>query len=682
MELLLDDRVRKVLGDWLEVNRITVVEFVLLWVALSALYMFLFYAVFYLLLRRIVKNFRENESGQEIELAGINGDSMGAVCYGGRYFYCESGDTYGIYRVNPETGDVRFLSDGYYPYSIAADEKLLYLQCYDRTLLYDLEKGEIAARQDEVLDHFVSELILAGTIQQSNAFLYPYRDGVYVLTRDGIYWHAVYGEDVELVVDGAISGLGSPDRELLGMAIVEKEEKPDFLVLYSDGNVARYSYDASLAGEPESSLRVYSLYEDGNVRRMVGAFRQAHPEFHVRYETGMGFQYGATQEDALKNLATELASGRGPDIIVSDEIPLRSYVEKGVFLELSGIREQMREEAYFLKVIDGIKYDDKLYTIPLSFAIPVAGGSGEKLADAETLEDFADLLEKERLDGREGSLFGVWNPEDTLRKLAQASQGAWMKEDGTLDREAIGDFLIQAKRIYDAQMKGQTENAWGMGDSWAVGGSPLDRRFSSQGINSARESARIAAGHGQPYFGGMLGSGKEDFPLWCSVVDYIGADYTLMPGQSCGACLAESLLAVNQASGHREEAFLFLEYALSAEGQEAAGLNGIPVNREAYLAGWNDPRGEGNENILYDGTMIDDGDTDYDDMVFLEINWPKEAAFEKLDGLISRVTGVGYCDDRIYHAVLEAGQPFLAGKCSLEEALEDIDSRVKLYLEE
>ena len=155
-----------------------------------------------------------------------------------------------------------------------------------------------------------------------------------------------------------------------------------------------------------------------------------------------------------------------------------------------------------------------------------------------------------------------------------------------------------------------------------------------------------------------------------------------MPGQSCGACLAESLLAVNQASGHREEAFLFLEYALSAEGQEAAGLNGIPVNREAYLAGWNDPRGEGNENILYDGTMIDDGDTDYDDMVFLEINWPKEAAFEKLDGLISRVTGVGYCDDRIYHAVLEAGQPFLAGKCSLEEALEDIDSRVKLYLEE
>lgn len=49
------------------------------------------------------------ESEQETELAGINGDSMSAVCYGSGYFYCESGDTYGIYRVNPETGDAPWM---------------------------------------------------------------------------------------------------------------------------------------------------------------------------------------------------------------------------------------------------------------------------------------------------------------------------------------------------------------------------------------------------------------------------------------------------------------------------------------------------------------------------------------------------------------------------------------------
>ncbi len=623
-----------------------------------------------------------SEDGQETALTGIDPETAGAVCYGGGYFYCEAGEQYQIYRVDPTGGEVRFLLEGYYPYGMAADDRRLYLQCYDRLTLYDLEKGEIAAQQDEILDGFLKEKLSAGTVEQDKNCLYPYGDGTYILTAEGIYWHAVYGDSVELVVDGALYRMGSPGVSLLGMAVVEGTEEPEFLVLYSDGSLVLYRYDASLPAEPEFSLRVYSLYEDGNVRRMVGAFRQAHPELSVRYETGTGLEYGASEEDALKNLATELAAGKGPDIIVADEIPFRSYAEKGVFMELSGIMETMTDDTYFKIVADGMRNNEGLYAIPLSFAIPVIGGSGEKLGDGETLADLADMLERERRDGRSGSLFGVWNPEDMLRKLAQSSQGAWTKEDGTLDKEAVAEFLTWAKRIYDVQMKDQEENAWGMGDRWAAGGSPLDRRFSGQGINSAREAARFSAGHEQPYFGGILGSGKDDFSFFCANVNYMGADYTLMPGQQYGACLAESLLAVNQASGHREEALLFLEYALSAEGQQAAGLNGIPVNREAYLAGWDDPRGEGMENILYSGTMIDDGDEDYDDMVFLEVYWPGEDAFRKLDGFVSRITSVGYCDSRVYHAVVEAGQGFLEGKRTLEEALEDIDTRVKLYLEE
>lgn len=619
------------------------------------------------------------EDGQETALAGIDGETLGAVCYGGGYFYCEAGEQYQIYRVDPADGEIHFLLEGYYPYyGMAAGDKVLYLQCYDRLLLYDLEKGEIAAQQDEILDGFIKEKLLAGTIDQNKTCLYPYGGGTYILTSEGIYWHTVYGDSVELVVDGAVCRMGSPGISLLGMAVLEGKEEPEFLVLYSDGSLVRYRYDASLTEEPEILLRVYSLYEDGNVRRMVGAFRQAHPEIHVRYETGTGLEYGAAEEDALKNLATELAAGKGPDIIVADEIPFHSYVSKGVFMELSDIRDEMEEDAYFLKVIDGMRVEEGLYVIPLSFAIPVIGGNGEELAGVETLVDLADLLEREREGGMSGSIFGVWNPEDMLRKLAQSSQGAWMKEDGSLDKEAVEEFLSQTKRIYDAQMKDQEENAVVMGDSWAVGGSPLDRRFSGEGINSAREAARAAAGLSQPYFGGILGSGNDDFSFLCASVDYMRADYTLMPGQQYGACLAESLLAVNQASGYREEAELFLEYALSAEGQQAAGVNGIPLSREAYLAEWDDPRGEGNENILYSGTLIGDEE----DQVFLEIYWPDEEAFRKLDGLVSRIAGVGYCDNRVFDAVVEAGQDFLVGNSTLEEALREIDTKVKLYLAE
>lgn len=80
MELLLDDVLRGDLGDWMDTGRITLIEYVWLWSALTALYLFLCKVLLYSLLRRIVKNFREKElalHGKEVlqllmpSLAGI-----------------------------------------------------------------------------------------------------------------------------------------------------------------------------------------------------------------------------------------------------------------------------------------------------------------------------------------------------------------------------------------------------------------------------------------------------------------------------------------------------------------------------------------------------------------------------------------------------------------------------------
>lgn len=619
--------------------------------------------------------------GEEKELA-IARDGFGKAWYGGGYFYCQAGDAGGIYRIDPAAGDVSLLLEDCYAENVAAGERVLYLLMYDTLRIFDLEKGEIAAKQDEVLEAFVREKTQAGVIDSGSTFLYPWGDGIYLVTGEGLYWHSLYGEDVELVIDGAVCSMGIPEREVFGLAVLETEGEPDFLFLYSDGSLTRCSYDASLTAEPEISLRVYSLYEDGNVRRMAGAFRKAHPELTVRYETGAGMEYGATEEDALKNFATELAAGKGPDIIVADEIPFRSYVEKGVLLDLAPVREGMTEAGYYLNVIDGFRSESGIYVIPLSFAIPVIGGNGAELEGLKGLSDLADLFERKRGEGNEGTLYEFWDADDALRLLSQSCQGAWTGEDGALDREAVEDFLVQAKRIYTAQMEGQEEYRWTNSATWAGGGSPLDRRFTTGGINPARAAVNFAAGHGRLFFGGFIGINEADFPYWCANADYMGADYTLMPGQQYGACLAESLIAVNQASGHREEALQFLEFALSAEGQEAADLNGVPVNREACLAGWKDPRGEGNENLLYSGCYIDNGDADYENDPFLPIYWPEEEEFRKLDGLISGIRGAGYCDSRVYRAVVEAGQDFLKGKSTLEEALTAVEDRVKLYLEE
>ncbi len=103
MELLLDDRLRGVLGDWLAAGRIPMIGYAWLWVALSALYSILNMAVLYWLLRRIVRNFREKEmalQGKEIlqlVMPSLTGLCLHAVLemqvYGtGESFYLLFGD--------------------------------------------------------------------------------------------------------------------------------------------------------------------------------------------------------------------------------------------------------------------------------------------------------------------------------------------------------------------------------------------------------------------------------------------------------------------------------------------------------------------------------------------------------------------------------------------------------------
>ena len=48
----------------------------------------------------------------------------------------------------------------------------------------------------------------------------------------------------------------------------------------------------------------------------------------MEYETGMGDGDSVTREDALKKLNTRIMAGEGPDVIVLDDMPVDSYIEK------------------------------------------------------------------------------------------------------------------------------------------------------------------------------------------------------------------------------------------------------------------------------------------------------------------------------------------------------------------
>lgn len=618
--------------------------------------------------------------GREIEITGLDADAYPEFFYGEGCFYV-SVEGREIYRLDPSGGELAFLLESEYLVGcLAAGEKYLYLAHADGVLIYDLEKGGIAERQDEALSFFVSENAGGRPPGRSMLGMYPYGNGIYLLLKSGLYWHELYGEGMEMVIDGDACGIGDLNRETVGLAVVEggdTQTKPIFLVSYSDGTLERYAYDTELPARPEVSLRIYSIYEDGNVRQAVSSFRSQYPDVSVMYEVGVKTGYGVTEQDALKNLATEIAAGNGPDILVMDDLPFEAYLEKGVLMDLSPVLEL---EEYFGNIVQTYKSGSGLYAIPMSFFVPVLCGKQEKLKGVEDLADLANLLEAEREEGTSGSLISFWDAESALRLLSQSSQGAWMK-NGNLDREAVADFLEQARRIYDSQMK-EPAVEWDVRLNNWTGECPLEKRFGVRGVENAANHA-IAPFSGQPFVAGYMSGSGSVYATFLAELEYLGENFGFcpMPGQCYGACLAVSVLAVNGASANMDYAKCFLEFAVSEEYQGEISLNGTSINKAAYLRQQADPREEpyADRNLLVSSTNA----VDYDGtMVFVDIYWPTETQFQEADRMLNSITGVNQCDSIVYGSVIETGQKVLEGTLGVEEAVEEIGRKVQIYLAE
>lgn len=622
--------------------------------------------------------------GREILLENITEEEYPLFYYGAGYFYMCKG--YGIYQIDPSTGEMLFLTESvFYPLYLAAGEDMLFIVHQNGVLLYDLQNKKVAEKQDATLSSLLAGKLYSPIMADSPLLLYPYGsyssggDEILLLMRSGIYSYKLYGGEPECILDGGMYSISDVDKEFAGMAVTEGESGRTFYILYSDGKLMHYVMDESLPAEPEGCLRVYSLYEDGNIRQAVSAFRKKHPELSIRYEVGVQPGYGMTEEDALRNLSTELSAGTGPDILVMDDLPIGSYAEKGVLEDLASLRKTMPEEEYFLPVIDGFASEAGQYVMPLAFAVPALGGDAEKIqamGEIQSLQQLAQELEKAAA-GQEGSVIGTRSPEEMLRLFAQSSMGAWMTEDGTLDRAALEDFLTQVKRIYDLQPESPEYEIYGMEwNKWGSGENVLGRKHGSYGLSEAL-SFKFVSSPRQPFYAGYLSGAQADYPMTQGQLDHAGGSYQMMPGQNYGTCLPATLMAMNSASPNKENGRLFLAYIFSKEFQGSVALNGTPVNKRAYQRRQANPDRDSTRTYMNYGYSAPDGSH-----VSVKIYWPTSENFAKLSSLFESVSGVNYCDNRIYEAVIEYGQKALTGEIGIKEAVDEMEEELELYLAE
>lgn len=542
-------------------------------------------------------------------------------------------------------------------------------------LIYDMEAGEYI--EDTVLTDFVSEnygeRYYNGSDYGTMTLLPGEEQTLYIFGNQGIHRHVVGGNLMEQIVDGRLSMLSNPSYTICDTMRLEGDV---FLALFSNDRLIRYTYDPKVPAVPEKELTVYSLREDEDLRQAVSLYQAKHLDTFVSYEVGMEEGGSVTREDAIKKLNTEVMAGSGPDLIVMDDLPFQSYVNKGLLLDLTDyLAQYSTQEPLFDNVIDALKVDGKAYVAPATFGVPRLVGQESVVSGMTDLSGIGAGVEKLR-DAHPGDdIIGVCDAETVLKRFAMTDAPLWISGNGSLNREEIGAFLEESKRIYDAQMDGIREEivqAYAEEDNTRYSmNMSVDWTLANSIFKYISGSQHLISGWIDTAYGYMESESIE------KTKGYEDSRVVPLQGECSGLFLPKTMLGISAASARTEDAKEFLGFFLSAEVQQ--NYYGLPLNQNAY-----DIQLTPDENYLGDDQVFACLSFSNEDglVILFMMYWPTDEKIAAFKEELASVNTAYFSDSVLEEAVFESGVRYMQGDASLEETLNEIEKQVAIYMAE
>lgn len=590
-----------------------------------------------------------------------------------------------IYEVKEDGSKEIYLTieKGSFPEFMKIQGNLMILDdgSYNVPIIYDMEKEEYI--EDKVFEDFIKENYSSRNSQLGDwyeTYFFIGEEGViYIAGKKGLHRHVLGGSAVEQVIDGSLCSLSNPAYQIVGMTMLENNE---FLTLFNGGTQVRYVYDPNVPTVPNQILKVYSLTENDTIRQAVSLYQTANPEVFASYETGMTEGDSVTREDALKTLNTKIMAGEGPDVLVLDRMPLASYIEKGLLVDLAPLLDNLSgDEELFGNLVDAMRTDGKVYAMPCEIQVPLILGKPEYVSKAGDLQGVAEMVEALRKDNPGEDIFNIASKKGVLRFFAMTSVPAWTTENGDLDKDAVKEYLTQIKRIYDAQMDGlpskiiEAYNKSNESFIQTYGVNRDNSEYLRTSLNPLRyiyDQLKVVPGalDGAYNYANLISVNKAD--------GYEDTEIVSMGGQADHVFCAGTLLGINASSGSISLAQDFIKICLGKENQSKL-FQGLAVNKAGFeesFHAYDDKLGPDNS---WGGVCSSDSEGNRYDM---DIYWPDEAQVGKLQKFIEDA-GTPYIEDIVLeNTVYEEGEAYLNGAQSLDETVNNIEKKISIYMAE
>lgn len=568
----------------------------------------------------------------------------------------------GVLQIDPATCQIKHKynddKEHYLLKSYTTIGDALFLTVGDEIIRYDMVSGDMtdsfAVEPTSASDRFY-EMSLADN--RNSRVLTPANDktSLFYCDENGISRHVIDGGLSETVMGSEGTSISLPTRKPLRLFV---DGDDSFRILFTEpGNrfyLAKYTYASNMPAK-DTRLKIYSMFDSKQLRQAIGTYQISHPGIQFDYTVAASMSQDGTADislpDILRSLSVELLAGNGADVMLLDDLPISSYAEKGVLLDLTGmVTEKAGAGEWLPEIVTNFKQDDgKIYGVPSRFNFNYLAGSPEAVDAIHDFDSLTQWLEKEH--EKNPDIHSLRNSgwENLMFQFYPSCVASWRKGD-TVDREAAAQFLRNIKRIDEINADKEKLDYWYRDSgSWYKGLLALD-----VGLMRSVEEDVVT-------LNALFSSEKE-------------ARLALLPGagEQAGYYLPTEVIGINAGSSQLETAKDFLESVLSAEVQDYEFFAGFPVNAEVLNNQLASTRYSPEEYVpdlwfsVLDGTNFS-----------VENTWPNPEFVESFRQLLGQLTTPTFFDGRD-DVFFEECAPYFQSDAPLEECIENYCQKLSL----
>lgn len=566
--------------------------------------------------------------------------------FGTVYQFSPTGELVREYSIGGQISSMAIYGDRMTVFSHGEEEKL---RCFDTTNGAELESIPLPKSTSQ--NH-----VLAGNPDQKSMILCN-QGGLFRFINDGSMW--------ERIVEGELTSLGLPSVDLRRIT-----PAPDnsFYAVTTTGEYGtaqfeyqlyRYAYSDKVASVPNEELQVWSLNDSPTMRQAMGEFLRNNPNMRVRFTVALDSQSAVTRSDVIRALNTELLAGKGPDVLILDNLPIESYIEKGVLSDLS---DKLPKETVLLPNISATWQKDKLYALPARFAVPMLWGPKSLAGSTGSLSEYAQWLRENAPAAKRELILLDFSPSGLTELFFATCAPTWEKDEA-FDTAAIAAFLEDIKTISEACNTG------------------MEFEFSSEDpspLFMSNVAMYWALGRVEMIMSNSYSFSDNAIPD--AGIDQIregdGAWY-LLPGQSKNVFLPQCVLGVNANSALGEKAAELLALCLSEPVQNKDLDDGYAVNTAAFEKSWPNPYTEESGGMWYSSTNKETNES-----LELRVHWPKDERMKAFADTLKTLDTPSMADLSLLEMLQKESAAFYAGQKTAIEAASAFAQRAQSYLSE